>query len=201
MVDSSSKLKMAEGAGPAPEAQNALAPDIRTNPPALAKNETPALRAAQTRHNQATIQLISRSNRVANATRSASPDTNLIARITTELTRIQAELEAAKKDVNTESERFEALREYWEARENFESAEKMFAPFNKAAAEAQAAGSATNTPPAAIVEHAENTATIKAHDTSRGAISFGVAGVMLLVGAGVLLSNRTPIRSENQKAA
>ena len=182
-------------------AQDALSPDIRANPPALTKNETPALRAAQARHNQATIQSLSRSNQIANARRSASPDTNLIARVSTELSRLQIELDDSAAAVKTESKRLEALRDFWVAQANFENAEKMFAPFKKAADEAQAIGSTTNKPPAVIAEHAEKAATIETHDTSQGVVSFGIAGVLLLAGAGLLLSNRTLVRSENQKVA
>ena len=183
------------------DAQNALPPDIRANPPMLTINETPALRAAQARHNQATIQSLSRSNQIANARHSASPDTNLIARVTTELSRLQVELDDAAAAVKIESKRLDALREYWVAQANLENAEKMFAPFKKAADEAHLTSSAMNKPPAVIADHAEKAGTIEAHDTSRGAVSFGIASVLLLVGAGVLLSNRPPIRSENLKAA
>lgn len=182
-------------------AQTALAPDIRANPPEFPKGENPALRPVQARYNQATLQFLSSSNQVASATHSASPDTNLIADITAEFTRVRAELVAAENAVNAESQRWDALREYWLARANFENAEKFFAPFKKVADDAQAARSPSNKPPAVLKERAERAATIESHDVSRGAVMFVIAGVLLVAGLGMLLSNRTHGRDENKRAA
>ena len=180
-------------------AQAALAPDIRAHPPEFPKGENPALRPVQARYNQATLQFLSRSNQVASATHSALPDTNLIASITAEFTRVRAELVAAENAVNTESQRWDALREYWVARANFENAEKFFAPFKKVADDAEAARSPSDNPPAVLKERAERAATIESHDVSRGGVMLGIAGVLLVAGLGVLLSNRAHGRNENNR--
>ena len=182
-------------------AQGALAPDLRAQPPQRRSGDGAALENARSRYNQATVQIMSRSNQIESAMKSAPPNTNLIARVTVELTRLQADLLAAENDVASESRRLEALREYWAARENFERAEEMFAPFKKAADDAQAARSLSNKPPAVIEDRAERAATIKSHDVSRGALLFGIAGVLLVAGAGVLLSNQTRAGAKNQKVA
>lgn len=181
--------------------QNALAVDIRANPPQVPTGENRTLHAAQSRRNQASIEVMSRSTQLANAAKSASPDTNLIARLTADLSRFQSELAAAENAVNAESQRVEALKEYWRARENFESAERIFAPFKKAADEANAANSSSDKSPATIESRAERAATIESHDMSRGAICFGIAGVLLFVGAGQLWVSRTPTTADNQKVA
>ena len=184
------------------EARNALSADIRANPPQQPPTgESKMLRAAQARHNQAMVQAMSRSNQVASITKSASPDTNLITRVEGELAKAQAELASAEKEVNVELQSLEALKAYWYARQNFESAEKMFAPFKKAAEEAQAIAALSDKPPAGIENRAERAATIESHDVSRGVVMFGVAGVLLVTGLGVLLSKRTPATTEKIKAA
>lgn len=197
----SSEDKLAVASKNLEAARNALASDIRANPPQFPKGDSPELRGAQSRHNQALIQFIMRSNQLANATRSASSDAERIARTTDDLTRIQAELDAAATAVRAESQRLEALRTYWNAQENFENAEKMFAPFKKATDEARVVGSSSNKPPAVISDRAEKTATIEVREASRGAILFGLAGVLMLAGVGVLLSSRPPTIVKNQKNA
>ncbi len=182
-------------------AQNALGADIRANPPQPPTGDNRTLRAAQARYYQATAQIMSRSNQLASATRSASPDTNQIARITDDLARFQAELVSAANDVTAESQKVEALKEYWRARENFESAERAFAPFKKASDEAKAAELSSNKSPAVIENRAESAALVEAHDISRGAISFGIAVVLLLAGAGLLLSSRVSSNADDQKVA
>lgn len=180
--------------------QNALAADIRANPPQVPTGESKTLHAAQSRRNQANIETMSRSTQLANAAKSAPPDTNLIARLAADLTRFQGELVAAENDVNAEAQRVEALKEYWRAKENFESAERIFAPFKKAADEAKLANSSSDKSPATIESRAERAATIESHDMSRGAISFGIAVVLLLVGVSVLSASRTSAVSGDQKA-
>ncbi len=182
-------------------AQNALAADIRANPPQVPTGENKTLNAAQSRRNQANIEVMSRSTQLTNATKTATPDTNLIARLTADLSRFQAELAAAENDVNSESQKMEALKEYWRARENFESAERIFTPFKKATDEAKVANISSDKPPATIESRAERAATVESHDMSRGANYFTVAGVLLFVGAGKLWNSRTPATADNQKVA
>jgi hypothetical protein len=182
-------------------AQDALGADIRANPPQPPTGESKTVRAAQARYNQAMVQIMSRSNQVASITKSASPDTNVIARVEGELAKAQAELASAEKEVNVELQSLEALKAYWNARQNFESVEKMFAPFKKAAEEARAAAALSDKPPAGIENRAERAATIESHDVSRGVVMFGVAVVLLIPGLGVLMSLRTPPTTEKPRAA
>ena len=182
-------------------AQAALAVDIRANPPQVRTGENKTLHAAQSRRNQANIEVMSRLRQLETAKKAAKPDTNLLVRLTADLTRFQGELAAAENDVSAESRRVEALKGYWFARENVESAERVFAPFKKAVDEAKAANSASGKPPATIVTCAERTAAVESHDASRGSVYFGIATMLLLVGIGQLLASRSRIRNDNKKLA
>jgi hypothetical protein len=182
-------------------AQNALAPDIRANPPQVPTGENKTLAATQSLRNQASIEVMSRSTRLANVSKSASPDTNLIIRLTADLSKSQAELAAAEDAVRSEAQKADALKEYWRAKDNVENAERIFAPFKKVADEAAAANSSTDKSPATIESPAERAATVKSHDLSRGAEYLTAAGVLLFVGAGKLWNSRVPATTDKQKVA
>ncbi len=182
-------------------AQNALASDIRANPPPVPTGENKALNAAQSRRNQASIGVMSRSTQLATAAKSATPDAELITRLKADLSRFQAELAAAEGAVNAESQSAEALKTYWRAKENVENAERIFAPFKKAADEANAANASSDKQLATIESRAERAVAVESHDLSRGAISFGIAGVLLFVGAMQLLAGRKSASVAKQKVA
>lgn len=181
--------------------QMALASEIRANPPPVPTGENKTLRAAQSRHTKATVEVMTRSTQLATATKSATPDTNLIAALTTHLERFQQELAAAANEVNAESQKVERLKEYWQARARVEMAEKIYAPFKKAADDARAENLNSEKSLAVIQSRAEQATLVNTRDLSRGKISFGVGAVLLLAGAGLLASIRTAPKADNQKGA
>ena len=182
-------------------AQNALAADIRATPPPVPTGENKALNAAQSRRNQASIGVMSRSTQLATATKSATPDAELIARLKSDLAGFQAELVAAESAVKAESQQVEALKTYWRAKENVENAERIFAPFKKVADEALVANSSADKSLATIASRAEHAATVESNDLSRGAVYFGIAGVLLFVGVIQLSAGRKSTSVANQKGA
>ena len=181
--------------------QGLLPADLRSNPPQTLTNGSAALQAAQARHNQAQIQSLSLENQLQGAIRSTSPDTNFIANTKTAIAKVQGELTAATDAITVESRRIDALKLYWTARERLESAEKLFAPYKKKSAEIQAFGSSSNKPPAYIVERASKSEVVEMRDASSGNLLFGVAGVLVVIGGGIVLALRPKIVQENKKAA
>lgn len=182
-------------------AQNALAADIRANPPPVPTGENKTLNAAQSRRNQASISVMSGTTQLATATKSATPDAELIARLKADLAGFQAALAAAESAVNTESQRVEALKVYWRAKDEVENAERIFAPFKKVADEAAAANSSNDKSLPSIQTRAERAVAVESNNPSRGVEYFTVAGVLLFVGAGKLWNSRKPAGIANQKVA
>jgi hypothetical protein len=175
-----------------------LPAEWRAQPPERKTGRDIQLEGARARYNQATVQLMARSNQLTVAAAGATTDTNLIARLNADVARLQAERAAAESEIRSDSRKQEALNAYWTARDNFESAERTFAPFKKAAEEARAMAPDSNKPPAIIEDPAERAVTVESRDLSRGASGFGIGGVLLAGGVGVLLSRR-PARVEEIK--
>ena len=146
-------------------------------------------------------QSLSLENQLQGAIRSTSPDTNFIANTKVAIAKVQGELTAATDAITVESRRIDALKLYWTARERLDSAEKLFAPYKKKATEIQAFGSSSNKPPAYIVERASKSEVVEMRDASSGNLLFGVAGVLVVIGGGIVLALRPKIVLENKKAA
>jgi len=155
----------------------ALDPALREQnpPPAPAGENDAALRTLRTRYTRATMTQLTVSNQLARSTNLPAED---LQKLTAQVDQAHMELTHAEAALQLELKKQAALRTYWEARQELEKANLVFAPIQATVAEKQHFAQSVESPPALIAEAAS---------PARALPTSTVAAQLCLVGAGILL--------------
>lgn len=173
------------------QARLKLDPTIRDQnpPPQLINSETEAVLGLRRLHNQAAMVYMVQSNQLA---RSASLPTEEAQKLETQLTRAYQQLTNSEAALQVEVEKQEALRAYWNARQELAKLNALFAPIKAVIDENQRDLGPLENPPAVIEETAGAAIPLPTHKKSTAQACLVGAGLLLVAAGGLFFLSRKP---------
>ena len=164
------------------KARAALDPAVRQLESPPLPTESPKLRELRQESARMTMIVMVQSNQLA---RSQSLPPADLQKLTDQFTRTTNHVNELETAIQTETQKQEALKNFWDARQELDQVNIVFVPLQQAMLEQRTVAEATNNPPAVVTEPADSAKKLPARNPVALSCLLG-AVVFLLLGAKLL---------------